>query len=92
MNLQLQPRSYGFRVMKEIVKILRSLLPLFMETAEARHVTGQSLHGGPEKTLPDAYEVQPGLYWRAQDIGYASTVGELAAKDSCEQSVEPLQG
>ena len=54
-----------------------------METAEARHVTGQSLHGGPEKTLPDAYEVQPGLYWRAQDIGYASTVGELAAKDSC---------
>lgn len=36
---------------------------------KAKHVKGESLHGGPERSLCETVEVKPELCWRCQSCG-----------------------
>lgn len=46
-----------------------------------RHMSGVSLHGGPEGPLCEAKKVKPGWPWRAQYVGDARAVGYLSRRD-----------
>lgn len=43
--------------------------PQLRKTAETRHVAGDPLHGGLERTLDETLKVQPGLCYRPQGAG-----------------------
>lgn len=54
-------------------------------------MTGESLLGGPERSLCETVQVKPGLCWRPGDIGDARAVGYLPRRESSTKGVEGVK-
>lgn len=48
--------------------------------SEARHGSGEVLHGHLERPLCEAMKVTPGFYWRPQDVGDTRAVVHLPGR------------
>lgn len=55
---------------------------------KVKHVTGESLHGGPERSLCETVEVKPELCWRPKDVGDARAVGYLQGERGAQREWE----
>lgn len=41
---------------------LETLSPLLRRATKVKYVAGETLHGSPQRPLPEAMKVKPGLY------------------------------
>lgn len=64
------------------------LPPWVRRTTQARFLTGESLHGGPETSLHEAVKIKPKLCGTPRHVGDGQNHGP-SSKKSCRQGMEP---